>query len=290
MIVKHFPKKIFTAGLCALAEYLTSAEKRSICFLLLIPLFFSGCAGNRTIVLEPEQNRTSRECVVLLHGMGRSHRSMVEIQEYLSSQGYYSVNVGYLSTKASVEEIVAQRYPVGLEQCRHFEPVVIHFVTHSLGGIVLRQALQDDKPVELGNVVMLSPPNKGSAIVDRIKTWKIYRWLMGPAGQQLSTGDAGLPGKLGPVDFPLGVITGNTHAFFDYWFSKLIPGPDDGKVAVESAKIEGMQDFLVVNYSHPYIMKSEYVHREIVHFLQHGNFAHKKEKPLPPSGQDWYIE
>ena len=260
------------------------------CFLGLLLLILPACTGNRVVVLEPLQPRITKECVVLLHGMGRSHKSMAEIQQYLAGHGYYVVNVGYPSTESSIEEIARQRYPVGLRQCRQFGPLFIHFVTHSLGGIVLRYAVQESRPEELGKVVMLSPPNKGSAIVDRIKQWKIYTWLMGPAGQQLSSGEEGLPGRLGPVDFPVGVITGDAHAFFDHWFAKLIPGPDDGKVSVESAKVEGMQDFLVVNSSHPYIMKSDYVHSEIVNFLQHGRFIHKKPERMPPSGQDWYNE
>ncbi len=135
---------------------------------------------------------------------------------------------------------------------------------------------------------MLSPPNRGSAAVDFLRSWKIYQWLNGPAGQQLSTDPDSVPNQLGPVDYPVGIITGDRYAFFDGWLSRILPGKDDGKVSVERAKLEGMSDFLVVHESHPFIMDSVYVQDETVHFLKNGTFKHQKD-PLPPvSGADWF--
>ncbi|BBO90632.1 hypothetical protein DSCOOX_38120 [Desulfosarcina ovata subsp. ovata] len=102
-------------------------------------------------------------------------------------------------------------------------------------------------------MVMLSPPNQGSEVADALKENPFYQWYNGPAGQPLGTDPDGFVAGLGPVDYPVGVITGNTHALFDAWFSEKIPGDDDGKVSVGRAKVKGMSDFLVLPFSHPYL-------------------------------------
>jgi hypothetical protein len=143
-----------------------------------------------------------------------------------------------------------------------------------MGGILVRYFLGEHRPINLGRVVMLSPPNRGSEAADHLQESTLYRWYNGPAGQQLVTGREGLPEQLGPVDFPLGVITGNQHSFFDYWLADLIPGVDDGKVSVERAKVDGMTDFLVLPYSHPFIMDAREVIEQTLRFLRRGRFLH----------------
>ncbi len=225
---------------------------------------------------------------MLMHGLARTYRAMNSMQETLTEAGYHTVNLGYPSTKKDIETIADEHFPEAMAQCRQFSPTAIHFVTHSLGGIVLRKAIREKRPAELGRVVMLSPPNRGSAVTDTLKDWWFYEWLNGPAGQQLHTGHDSVPNQLGPVDYPVGIITGDRYAFFDIWFSYILPGKDDGKVSIEQTKVDGMSDFLVVHESHPFIMDSRYVQEETLYFLQNGVFKHFKE-PLPPiSGSDWF--
>ncbi len=258
------------------------------CFLGWAVIAFQGCTNSYISIQEPKLKDRREECVVLLHGMGRSYSSMSAMQNSLTMSGYHTVNIGYPSTRKTIEAIVDASYPVALEKCEQYSPTTVHFVTHSLGGIILRKALTGNKPAKLGRVVMLSPPNRGSEIVDAIKDWWLFRWLMGPAGQQLSTREDSVPNQLGAVDYPVGVIAGNKHAFFDHLFAKIIPGLDDGKVSVERARVAGMSDFLIVNESHPYIMESRYVQFETGYFLQHGCFKHVKEPIASASGSDWY--
>ena len=213
---------------------------------------------------------------------------MSSMQEALTEAGYHTVNLNYPSTKKRIEEIVGENVPPALAQCDQFNPAAVHFVTHSLGGIVVRMAIRDNRPVNLGRVVMLSPPNRGSVAADKLKDWWLYIWLNGPAGQQLSMAVDSVPNQLGRVNYPVGVITGDRHAFFDAWLSSLIPGVDDGKVSIESAKVDGMSDFLVVHESHPFIMNSDYVMAETVYFLRYGSFKHQKDSPPPVLGMDWY--
>ncbi|MCG6861008.1 MAG: hypothetical protein LJE70_06995 [Chromatiaceae bacterium] len=145
----------------------------------------------------------------------------------------------------------------------------------------MRYYLNRHRFENLGRVVMLSPPNRGSEAADHLRDSALYRWFNGPAGQQLVTGPEGLPEQLGPVTFPLGIITGNQHSFFDAWLAEVIPGADDSKVSVERAKVEGMADFLVLPYSHPFIMNAKEVIEQTLHFLRLGRF---RARP-PPTGQ-----
>jgi hypothetical protein len=251
-------------------------------------LLLSGCSKTNISVKKPSLKGSLGECVILMHGMGRTYHAMESMQEILAANGYHTVNLDYPSTRYNIQVIADEYFPQALEQCRKFSPSAIHFVTHSLGGIVLRQAIKENRPAELGRAVMLSPPNRGSFVADTLQDWWFYEWALGPAGQQLTTAHDSVPNQLGPVDYPVGIITGDRYAFFDAWLSYITPGQDDGKVAVERARLDGMSDFLVVHDSHTFIMNSQYVQMETVHFLQNGAFKHQKE-PLPSvSGGDWF--
>lgn len=253
-----------------------------------IQMLFTGCSIATYSVQEPAAEEARSECVVLLHGLGRTRLSMMDMQQNLTRAGFHTVNLDYPSTKKTIEGIAREDVPLAIDQCQHFKPSAIHFVTHSMGGIIMRLSLSESRPVNLGRMVMLSPPNRGAVVVDKLKDWWLFQWLNGPAGQQLSTGPDSVPNQLGPVDYPTGVITGDRYAFFDAWFSSLIPGKDDGKVSVERAKVDGMADFLVVQKSHPFIMNAGYVQAETVYFLSNGIFKHQKDKPAPAEGRDWY--
>jgi len=224
-------------------------------------------------------NPGNGDSVILIHGMGRTANSMFILKKRLEKAGYHVLSESYPSTKKPIADHV--KWLEGLAgKFRRNTKGKIHFITHSLGGIILRFYLMENKDPNLGRVVMLSPPNKGSELVDVLKDWKIYQNVTGPSGQELGTGPQSTPNLLGPVDFELGVITGDVS--FNPLFSMIIPGPDDGKVSVKSARIEGMKDFLVVKHSHTFIMNSSEVAEEIISFLKTGAFLHsagtEKEK------------
>jgi pimeloyl-ACP methyl ester carboxylesterase len=199
---------------------------------------------------------------------------MSRLANGLEDAGFIPVNLNYASRENTIQALALETVPRGLSRCELLGAQTVHFVTHSMGGILVRYFLDRQRPVNLGRVVMLSPPNRGSEAADHLQDSTLYRWYNGPAGQQLVTGQEGLPEQLGPVDFPLGVITGNQHSFFDYWLADLIPGVNDGKVSVERAKVEGMTDFLVLPYSHPFIMNAREVIEQTSTFLHQGRFRH----------------
>lgn len=209
--------------------------------------------------------------VILLHGLGRTPLSMKRIEWTLQGQNYRVINVAYPSTRVSVQD-AADHWLDGVLKTRVTDPTAkIHFVGHSLGGIVLRQYLTNHEIPNLGRVVMLAPPNHGSELADRLRNNCLYRLATGPAGQQLGTSEGSVPNQLGPVDFELGVIAGDRS--FNPLFSSWIPGPDDGKVSVRSARIPGA-DFLLVHHSHTWMAWSSDVNSAIEVFLHTGHFTH----------------
>ena len=208
--------------------------------------------------------------VVLLHGLARTNRSMKKIAKTLSKKGYSVININYPSTAYPIEYLSDEILGKKVEPFVNKFKVKIHFVTHSIGGIVVRWHLKYHPISNLGRVVMLSPPNQGSEIVDKLRSNIIFKKWHGPAGQQVGTKVDSVPLTLGPVDFELGVITGNWS--YNPIASLMIPGQDDGSVSVERARIKGMKDFLVVPHSHTFIIRKKGVINQVIHFLENGEF------------------
>ena len=219
---------------------------------------------------QPAYSQVDGECVIVLHGMGRTRLSMGPIEDALTEQGYRVWNASYPSRSAPIETLAVDAIDKGLAFCRQPVSRKIHFVTHSLGGILVRYYLQNHRIRELGRIVMLSPPNHGSEVVDALQNNYFYQTAMGPAGLQIGTDEHSLPNQLRPIPGNIGVITGNSTS--DPWFSPIIPGEDDGKVSVERAKLDEMHDFLVVENGHTFIMRDDAVIRQIVYFLKNGKF------------------
>ena len=193
------------------------------------------------------------DCVIFLHGLARTAGSLSTMAEAFETRGFVTANI--------------ER---GVALCAVHSPEKIHFVTHSMGGILVRYYLSQTSLANIGAVVMLAPPNQGSEVVDNFKSVPGFKWLNGPAGIQLGTDKNSLPAKLGPVDFPVGIIAGNRT--FNPILSLFLPNPDDGKVSVERTKVEGMSDFVVIPVSHPFIMNDEEAISQAVNFIEHGRF------------------
>ena len=210
----------------------------------------------------------SNDCVILLHGLARSDGSMSKLAEVLGEEGYQTVNVSNPSRNYEIEKLADDSIPIALEKCSGAES--INFVTHSMGGILVRQYLSDKKIENLNHVVMLGPPNKGSEVIDTLADFPGFNLINGPAGFQLGTGQRSVPNRLGVVDFSLGVIAGNKT--INFILSTILPGADDGKVSVERTKVEGMADHLVMPVTHPFMMKNKRVIEQVVYFLKNDHF------------------
>lgn len=241
-----------------------------------------GCLGQRMskgvvalLLLLSANAALASDCVILLHGLGRSELSMKAIEWRLEKAEYLVVNNSYPSTQHSIEDLSELALKDSLEACNTHASPNIHFVTHSLGGILLRQYLSDNTIPNLGRSVMLGPPNQGSALADYIRDLAFANEMQPEAGGQLGTGEDSIPKKLGAVTFEVGVIAGNSN-----WrplVSMPLEGASDGTVTVAETRIAGMQDFLELPATHTTIMWQSSVLDQIEVFLETGRFDHEIE-------------
>ena len=220
---------------------------------------------------EPVVNTHDGECVVLLHGLARSSLSMERMKWFLEGNGYQVANIDYPSRDFEIARLATMAVEDGLEQCAMKEsPGRVHFVTHSLGGILVRYYYAENVVDSVGRVVMLGPPNQGSAAVDEMHDWPGFEWLNGPAGYQLGKGENSVPLQLGSPKFEFAVIAGNES--IDPVTSAVLEDPDDGRVSVSDTYLDGMQDFRLVETSHAFMMQNGEVFELVKGFLETGAF------------------
>lgn len=210
------------------------------------------------------------EYVVLLDGLAHDGRDLRPMARFLQDKGYHCVIVGYPSTRLSVPVIATEYMPERFEKYLADRQRPVNFVTHSMGGIILRQYLHSIGLARLARAVMIAPPNHGSPVAEHLHRYSAFRWYFGPAGCSLNEGEASVPLHLPAADFDVGVIAGDLS--LDPWFDPLFDGPHDGKVSVESARLEGMRDFRVVHYSHYGIHRQRSVYAMVLAYLHNGSF------------------
>ncbi|WP_246841099.1 triacylglycerol lipase [Hahella sp. CCB-MM4] len=209
-----------------------------------------------------------REAVILLHGLARTPRSMRKLENALSQSGYIVLNQGYPSRHFPIPELAETYVGHAVSQCRDCSR--IHFVTHSMGGILVRQYLHHHPLQNVGRVVMLAPPNQGSQVVDKLGWMPAFKYINGPAGQQLGTQAESIPNCLPGVSYETAIIAGNRS--INFLLSTLLPGENDGKVTVASTKLSGMKEHMTLPVTHPLIMNHPKVINEVLNFLQYGRF------------------
>ncbi len=240
--------------------------------IILTLILVSLALGRARLPNTPRTDRRSAptETVVLLHGLARSSKAMNKMARQLQADGYGVINVDYPSTSATIEDLSTQVFKTLAPQLQ--ETGTVHFVTHSMGGIILRQYLQEHDIPNLGRVVMLAPPSRGSEVTDKLGNVFLYKWINGPAGNQLGTGTESLPLRLQAPKFELGIIAGDRS--INPILSMLIPGPDDGKVSLQRVKPTVYTDYLQLHVTHACMMWNPSVIAQTMHFLQDGNFEH----------------
>lgn len=211
--------------------------------------------------------------VIMIHGLFNSSSRMDRFEEYFKERGYQVLNIDYPSADYPVEEL-SQKYlkPI-VDSISVAEEQDVHFITHSLGGLVLRHYLTHNNPPGLGRVVMLSPPNHGSELADLFLKRSLARKIAGPATMELRTENNGFFEKLGPIDYNLGIIAGNKS--YTRGTDRHLPGADDGMVAIDSMKLEGMTDFIILNEHHRGLTRSIDAMKQAEYFLKNRQFNHK---------------
>ena len=218
----------------------------------------------------PASANATRDGVVLLHGISRTALSFRKMQLALERAGFTTLNLDYLSRSKALEALAEDIHPA-IQRFADSIDTSVHFVGHSMGGLLARVYIARHRPKRLGRVVMLGPPNGGSEIADRLKNFGAFRAFFGPAGQQLGTqrsavDDAMLP----PIDYPVGVIAGNRS--IDPVAGTMLPKPHDGRVSVANNRLDGMADHIIVETSHPWLVRNGPAIEQTIVFLRDGQF------------------
>jgi pimeloyl-ACP methyl ester carboxylesterase len=212
-----------------------------------------------------------KEIIVLLHGLGRSNASMWLLASRLEDAGYHVQRVGYSSLDQRPDEIL-EDISSQINRCCQKHSQSVHFVGHSLGGLMIRAYLQHNKVDNLGRVVLLGTPNKGTEAADHFSD----SWLMkilGPTAEALGTGDRSFPNSLEAPYYPVGIIAGELKSKIS---NPVIPGKDDGLVSVEAAKMDCMTDFIVIKTGHSMMRHNSEVADQTIEFIKNGVFKEER--------------
>ena len=251
---------------------------RALRLMVLIPLVLVPAAPALCALEEPACGPEAEptHCVVLLHGIAGFALVLKSMEWSLEEEGYFVANVTYPSLTKPIETLAAAAVGEGLELCASEGLPRIHFVTHSMGGILVRQYLSQRKIDGLERVVMLAPPNQGSQYADYVGATPLKKVYEPDVLPQLGTGDESVPRRLGTPDFEFGVIAGTRN------LRKFLPGtpagPGDGVVTIEETKAPGMKDFMLVPVTHTSIVWNDEVQRQTAHFLRYGRFDHAEQQ------------
>jgi len=228
-------------------------------------LFFSTCS-TRYIEKEKSQN-----LVVLLHGILDQPYTMLKLENGLSDQGYSVLSINYPTIKTDIDSITNLLYG-------HINPLEnkykkIHFVTHSMGGLVIRAYLNKFPCKRYGKLVMIAPPNKGAILADRFDEFILYKWILGKTGQKLGKDKDDYWNMFPVPEIPFGIISGGMKN--KKGVNPLIPGDDDGIVGVEETQIKGAQDSIIIKGLHSSILWKDRTLNQVKQFIEQGEFNHK---------------
>lgn len=224
-----------------------------------------GCATPAAKLLYGASAQHSDECVVLLHGLARSSRSMGKLEQAFQQAGLRTLNIDYPSTQFANAELLERFIRPSIKKHCSPELYQLHFVGHSMGGILSRLYIQQHRPPKLGKVATIASPHKGSELVDKLGWVPLFKWINGSAGYEMGVNADTLLDALPAPDYPVLAVVGTFS--MNPLYSSMIPGDDDGKVSVDSATLDGAEAVFEVPYSHTFIMRRKKVIDRVVGFL-----------------------
>lgn len=210
--------------------------------------------------------------VVLVHGFRRSKNSMYFLQKSLEDRGYEVVNRTYPSGKNTIENNATFIDDFVNDKLKDFPPdTELYFVTHSMGGLVVRCYLETYRPAQAERLVMIAPPNRGATMAEYLDMYPITDVLLGPSGEEMAMGEDYLEGLCGGApDIEFGIIAGGRGDGEGY--SPLLEGDDDGTVSVWTTYLPGAVDFLVLDHIHTFICDHQDTIDNVISFLETGQF------------------
>ncbi len=206
-----------------------------------------------------------RETVALVHGIWMTGLEMSLLRYRIRRCGYRTRLFHYASLRRSPAENAAALARL----LRQLEDRRVHLVGHSLGGLVICHLLADRPPPNIGRVVMLGSPLRGSALARRLARSRWTRWLLGRSIAQGLLGD--LPACIAPNG--LGMVAG-THGFGIGWLfgGSALSRPNDGTVALDETEHPAVGDRLIVPHGHFALLFARQVAEASCRFLRHGRF------------------
>jgi len=201
------------------------------------------------------------ETVILLHGIGRGRASLWVLDTRLQQAGYKTLNFPYVAQGDSLEEIAQQLCDFIKE---NVETKKYHLIAHSLGNLIIRLGFKIGYPEGAGRIVMLAPPNRPTELARALRDNPIYKWFTSENGWQFASDE--FYEQLPIPNVPFGIIAGNRGQ------AVMLQEPNDGVITVESTKLDGMTDWIVVPHAHTFIMNSRLVAELCVSFIRDGKF------------------
>ncbi len=191
--------------------------------------------------------------VVLLHGLGRTRRSLARLDQALQGAGFTTARLDYPSTRKSIQDHAATLAEL-LDQVP--TPTKLSFASHSLGALIVRQLLSYDAPWRsvVERVVMLAPPNQGATLAGSLDKGGVMRRILGPSYVQIAEGFAA---TLPVPDVPTAIFAGDAAGVLG-----------DGLVRVEETRLEGSSEHHIVPAVHTFVMNHPDVIRGAVSFLR----------------------
>ena len=238
--------------------------------LLLACILLSSCVSGNSPASKPDESgkvaMKKDGTIVLLHGQGRTRLSMMILSRRFRSAGYQTVNFPYHQTIDSLDEISDQL--IGFIG-KKVKTTNYHLVGHSLGNVIIRNAFRKEYPAGLGKIVMLAPPNQPAHLAKLLKKNLIYLWITGDSGKKLS--EEAFYRDLPVPTVRFGIIAG------DKGQSLTFSEPNDGMVSIESTKLDGMADWLLLHHGHTFIMNCRDTFEQCRRFIERGSF--KQSEP-----------
>ena len=205
-----------------------------------------------------------REVVVLIHGLWKTGSDMWRLRQRLEKAGYECKKFKYQSLRHTPEENARRLHQL----VSSIDAPVIHFVGHSLGGVVLLRYFDLHPSLTRGRVILLGSPVNGSQVALRLSKHWYSRWLIGRSANEGLLGSAPVWNSwrdigiiAGTMPMGVGLVTG------------LLPLPHDGTVTVNETVLHGATDFITLPVTHTGLLYSLKVAQQTITFLRAGKFG-----------------
>ncbi len=193
---------------------------------------------------------------------------MDTLETYLRAAGYHTESPTLPTTFGTLEECTAQFEQAFTELAGEYTR--IHLVGHSLGGLVIRSFLAQNRAPTLGRCVLIATPNGGTGLAGFAKKYFPFSLALYRSLEDIQPGGPDIPEPLQTPPPEIGAIAGNDSNLL---LGRFIEGDNDGRVPVESVPFDGMSDFTVVPYGHHNIHHTAEVAMLVGAFLRTGSFG-----------------